>query len=154
MDFFSFEKPATCSECERAAKLRFPGGGNGKSPEFGILRDRACEKFVYRRLKQLYPTVEILRFERVFSVQFHVFLNGVAVVQINFFQQQKFPEIVHNRQVVLPIYICYIIENVPDNIVLPHFRIESVNEQFDIGRCGNVRFVLFVHRSWLLVIDF
>ncbi len=76
--------------------------------------------------------------ERMFPVQIEVLLNRVAPVAIRRTEQQEFPECVHDREVRRPVYLCYIVKNIPDDIILLHFAVEMIDQGFDVGSIRDV----------------
>lgn len=127
---------------EGSVELRLPGFADGECPELRIFCDGPLEQFIYRRLEESQPSVEVSGLQGVFCVQVEVLLYRIPPVRIGVVEQQELPEGVHNRQVVFPVDVGHIVENIPDNLVIFHLFIKSVNEQADICRQLYVRFCL------------
>ncbi len=81
---------------KRPVEFRFPGGGNGKSPELSLFGFGAREQLIHGGLKEGYPMIKIFGFEGMFLVQIEVFLDRIATIAVGIAQQEKFPEGVHD----------------------------------------------------------
>lgn len=72
-------------------------------------------------------------------MQVEMFLNGVALVGVGGVEQQKFPEGIHDGQVLGPVDLCDIIKNISDYFVGAHLLIKPVDQDFNIvGICDVV----------------
>lgn len=68
-------------------------------------------------------------------------LDGVALVGFAT-DQEELPKGIHPRQVLRPIYLGDVIEDVTDDIILPHFCVEGIDQQFDVVLCSNIIHVM------------
>jgi len=124
--------------CKRPVELRFPGFRNRISFKLGAIGHRSGKKFIYGRLKKQHPAVEMSGRKRMFLVQIEVFLDWITPVAIRRAEQQEFPECVHDREVCRPVNLCYVVENITDDIILLHFAIEMIDQGFDVGSIRDI----------------
>lgn len=60
--------------------------------------------------------------------------------EITGLKNDAFPEIVHARQVLLPVYFGHIVKKIPNGIICPHFGVEGVDELLNVATVGDICF--------------
>ena len=81
--------------------------------------------------------------QRYHFMQFLVHLHRIALIGIHA-QEQKFPKGIHPWQMLWPVHLRDVIEDIPDDFIGFYFIVKGIDEGLDVFRCGDV----FFHFRW------